>query len=138
MPDPSSPPIWFRLAVVAGGASLLLGIVGAVGIVLRGDDAGRAAGPGLWARVRIEGAPSGTRLRVEATWKEGDVQVTQGAKRLDGDDEVWILPPCPEGVNVTILVFDADADPPHMLGMQGIDVDPGSESVVEVTPASRR
>lgn len=132
--DYSAPPFWFRLAVVAGGACLLLGTVGAIGVFLRADEPARAAGPGLLARVRIEGAPRGTPLKVEATWNEADVQVTQGARRLEGSAEIWLLPPCPEGVEVIILVHDTSDDPPRLLGRQGIDVEPGAEAVVRVEP----
>ncbi len=132
MPD-DRPPFILRLAVVVGGVSLLLGIVAAVSLVVQGEEPGPVAGPGMWARVRIEGAPPGVPLEVAVTWNEADATITQRARRLEGGSDVWILPPCPEGVLVTILVRNPSTSPPDVLGSERVEVRPGMETRVDVT-----
>jgi hypothetical protein len=74
-------------------------------------------------------------LEVAVTWNEADATITQRARRLAGSGDVWILPPCPEGVEVTILVRNPSTSPPDVLGSERVEVRPGMETRVDVTAA---
>lgn len=106
----SRPPLLLRLAVVVGGFTFLLGLVGVVMMMLHGEDDASAAGPGLGERVRLVGAGDVPGIVVQARWQEGDVLHRESARTLSDAAHVYLLPPGLVGRDVLIEVLDDAGD----------------------------
>ena len=130
------PPLLLRLAVVVGGFTLLLGLVGVVLIVLRGDDVASAAGPGLGEHVRVVGAEEGAQLTVSARWEEGPILHNEAARPLASESHVFLLPPGLAGRTVVLVVHDAETS--RSLATREVRLQRGEEIRVEVEPVGER
>ena len=129
-------PIWLRLAVVVGGCSLVLGLVGIVMLVVRDDSTRPAWGPGLGARLLLRGVDDAepTDLRVDVSWPEedGQIVVRQTALPRSKSPGSFLLPPGAVDRAVTLEVFDARVDPPRLLGRHEVTVKRGEEVALDV------
>ena len=135
--SPDAPPLLFRISVVAGGAALVLGLVGAALIMLRGDGDESVRGPGLFPRVRLVGRPADLPVAVEAAWTEADQEYVAAGIPLPGSPDVWVLvPPIPDSRTVRVTVKDVSADPAIRLLERLLDLAPGREEVLVLSSAA--
>ena len=126
------PPFVLRLAVVVGAATLLLGLVGVVLIILRGDDPASAAGRGLEAYVRVTGFEADATLAVGVQWENDGMLHREGAHAVEDDPGLFLLPRLPDDQAVTIEVLDTGAETPGRLAARELVVRPGDEVVIDL------
>ncbi|MFV1958733.1 MAG: hypothetical protein ACC662_04900 [Planctomycetota bacterium] len=123
-----------RLAVLAGGVVLLTGLVGFLLLVF-GEGGARKAAPPMH-RVRIEGQGAGRRIEVAIRFEENGRMRTVEARRT-GEPGVWLLPPFPRNLAVTILVREAGSPAPRLLEVVELPTPPPEEFAVRVPPLPR-
>lgn len=132
----SHPPLLLRLAVVVGAASLLLGLVGVVWLVLRGDEIESSAGPGLGERVRIVGIADDVVPAVDVRWEDDRIVHVEPARPLASAADAFLLPPGLAGRSVVVQVRDARTS--RLLVNREIVPVRGEEIRIEVEPAAER
>lgn len=137
MSRPSVPPFWLRLSVVVGACALVLGIAGAILLIVNNEGAQPAYGAGLCPRLQIEGL-DGTwpeDMAVSVAWhEEGEAtDVQQTALPLAGSPGTFLLPPDACDRRVVIEILDTRSDPPTSLGRHEVDVRRGEDVTLDVS-----
>ena len=110
MPSRLDPPLFLRLAVVVGLTTLVLGLVGAVVIVLRRPAAvAHEEVPSLLPAAVAEGWSVVEGWHVAARWSsEAGPQEVPG--RLASEGPGWVFPGAPLGVRLEIVVTRTQDD----------------------------
>lgn len=107
--DLSYTPFWLRVSVVVGGVSLLLGVIGAVAMVVRGDVEMSDLGPGYRPALTLTGLPDDAwaDVTVSVRWWEAtlEAQVRQDAEPVAGVPGSYGLPPDAVGREVELEIF---------------------------------
>lgn len=97
-----TPPAYFRIAVVVGVATVLLGLSGLFWLK------GRPAPP---AFVRVRGAAAlleripGSTFAIEAKWEDGNGELMGEAGTAGRDMDVWLFYAAPNATEVTLVVW---------------------------------
>lgn len=124
-------PLLLRFAVVIGGVSLVLGLVGAVLLLIHDDEMDPAYGPGLGARLVVLGAPSSADLQVDLSWTEGGIHERSAAIRLGTANASFLLPPAASDRSVLLEIRDRNADG-EVLHEEELRVERGEVIVVDL------